>query len=140
MLFSAANNCQVIFVENSDYTVYLDKLKHYANDYAVKVHAYVLMTNHVHLLVTPTTAGGVSKLMQSLGRYYVRYFNIRHYLVEVTGNLQDIGKSLMSNRTRFNRCMIINFGPIDIVFSIKNSCYPFVFKVMFSIYRCMLQL
>ena len=33
------------------------------------------MTNHVHLLVTPTTSNGVSKLMQSLGRYYVRYFN-----------------------------------------------------------------
>ena len=69
------NNRQVTFVEADDYVVYLGKLKHYAREYEVNIHAYVLMTNHVHLLVTPTTENGVSKLMQSLGRYYVRYFN-----------------------------------------------------------------
>ncbi|MDP2561398.1 transposase [Psychrobium sp. 1_MG-2023] len=69
------NNRQVTFVEADDYVVYLDKLKHYAKLHEVKVHAYVLMTNHVHLLVTPSTGKGVSQLMQSLGRYYVRYFN-----------------------------------------------------------------
>jgi putative transposase len=37
----------------------------------------VLMTNHVHLLLTPRTAKGPSQLLQSLGRYYVRYFNSR---------------------------------------------------------------
>ena len=41
----------------------------------VNVHSYILMTNHVHLLLTPMEANGVSQLMQSLGRYYVRYFN-----------------------------------------------------------------
>jgi putative transposase len=41
----------------------------------VDVHAFVLMTNHVHLLVTPETEKGVSQLMQSLGRYYVMYIN-----------------------------------------------------------------
>ncbi len=39
------------------------------------VHGFVLMTNHVHLLVTPTSADGASQLLQSLGRYYVRYIN-----------------------------------------------------------------
>ena len=69
------NNRQVTFVEPDDYVVYLEKLKYYAKEYEVKIHAFVLMTNHVHLLATPTTSNGVSKLMQSLGRYYVRYFN-----------------------------------------------------------------
>lgn len=69
------NNRQITFVEPDDYVVYLEKLKYYAKEYDVKIHAYVLMTNHVHLLATPTTSNGVSKLMQSLGRYYVRYFN-----------------------------------------------------------------
>jgi len=69
------NNRQATFVEHEDFSVYLDKLKQYALEYGVQVHAYVLMTNHVHLLLTPTTASGVSKLMQSLGRYYVHYFN-----------------------------------------------------------------
>ena len=63
------------FVKADDYVVYLEKLKNYAKEYEVKVHAFVLMTNHVHLLATPTKSNGISKLMQSLGRYYVRYFN-----------------------------------------------------------------
>jgi putative transposase len=46
--------------------------------YDVAVHAYVLMTNHVHLLATPKNCGSVSKMMQQLGRKYVRYFNKAH--------------------------------------------------------------
>jgi putative transposase len=44
----------------------------------VAVHAYVLMSNHFHLLVTPDTADGVPRMMQAVGRSYVRYFNNRH--------------------------------------------------------------
>ncbi len=40
------------------------------------VHAYVLMTNHVHLLMTPQREDGISKVMQSLGRKYVQYFKL----------------------------------------------------------------
>lgn len=69
------NNRQVCFFSEQDYTVYLDKLKDYAEKCHVKVHAFVLMTNHVHLLMTPETEKGVSQLMQSLGRYYVMYIN-----------------------------------------------------------------
>ena len=45
----------------------------------VEIHAWVFMTNHVHLLVTPTTANGVSKMMQALGQRYVRYFNYSYH-------------------------------------------------------------
>ncbi|MBQ4837694.1 transposase [Pseudoalteromonas luteoviolacea] len=80
------NNRQATFFDTKDYAVYLDKLKHYAKEYGVKIHAYVLMTNHVHLLLTQTTANGTSKLMQSLGRYYVRYFNTTY---QRTGTLWE---------------------------------------------------
>jgi putative transposase len=69
------NNKQVSFFNDKDYVVYLDKLKLYSKKYSVAVHGYVLMTNHVHLLMTPETEQGVSQMMQSLGRYYVRYIN-----------------------------------------------------------------
>ncbi|MBN1009209.1 transposase [Amphritea pacifica] len=69
------NNRQACFFAEEDYAVYLDRLKHYAEQYQVLVDAYVLMTNHVHLLLTPKTKEGVSCLMQALGRYYVRYIN-----------------------------------------------------------------
>ncbi len=69
------NNKQVSFFDDKDYAVYLDKLKLYSKKYSVAVHSYVLMTNHVHLLITPETEQGVSQMMQALGRYYVRYIN-----------------------------------------------------------------
>lgn len=69
------NNRQACFFNEQDYSVYLDKLQHYANKYSVNIHAYTLMTNHVHILMTPLTETGVSQLMQSLGRCYVMYIN-----------------------------------------------------------------
>ncbi len=69
------NNRQATFFYEQNYTVYLDKLKEYGKKFDVAIHAYVLMTNHVHLLMTPSTKTGISQLMQSLGRYYVRYIN-----------------------------------------------------------------
>jgi len=72
------NNRQACFYEHTDYKVYLDKLREYSQKYHVEIHAFILMTNHTHLLLTPTTSNGISQLMQALGRYYVRYFNTRH--------------------------------------------------------------
>ena len=69
------NNRQACFFAEQDYTVYLSKLKEYSQKYKVAVHSYILMTNHVHLLLTPEEGDGVSRLIQSLGRYYVRYVN-----------------------------------------------------------------
>ena len=53
------NNKQVSFFNDKDYAVYLDKLKLYSKKYSVAVHSYVLMTNDVHLLMTPETEQGV---------------------------------------------------------------------------------
>ena len=72
------NNKQVCFIGDDDYAVYLDKLKEYSRRYAVNVHSYVLMTNHTHLLMTPEEPDSISRLIQSLGRYYVRYVNDTH--------------------------------------------------------------
>lgn len=69
------NNRQACFFSDDDYAVYLDKISLYSRNYNVAVHSYVLLTNHVHLLLTPKTKSGVSQLMQSQGRYYVRYIN-----------------------------------------------------------------
>ena len=69
------NNRQSCFCSESDFLVYLNCLRiaHQAHD--CRIHAFVLMTNHVHLLVTQSRLHGLCKMMQSLGRRYVRYFN-----------------------------------------------------------------
>jgi putative transposase len=69
------NNRDASFFSNQDFYFYLDCLGNACKRYNVSLHAYVLMTNHVHLLMTPRYAAGISRVMQSLGRLYVQYIN-----------------------------------------------------------------
>jgi len=69
------HNKQPIFFDQHDNYLYLSWLKQAADKYKCSVHAYVLMSNHVHLMVTPTDTTGVSRMMQYVGRYYVPYIN-----------------------------------------------------------------
>jgi len=66
------NNRQATFYAEEDYRRYLDILFDYAERTGCLIHAYVLMTNHVHLLLTPQEKVSVAELMQSIGRKYVR--------------------------------------------------------------------
>lgn len=72
------NDRQPCFYVADDYRRYLGGLRESATRYGCVVHAYVLMTNHVHLLVTPSSVGAVSRMMQWLGRQYVGYINGRY--------------------------------------------------------------
>ena len=72
------NNRSSCFYSGNDYRLYLDCLAEAAITHGCLVHAYVLMTNHVHLLATPQKPGAASKMMQHLGRRYVRIVNDRH--------------------------------------------------------------
>jgi len=69
------NNRQACFFAEEDYRFYLYWLRKGADKYGCDLHAYVLMTNHVHLLVSPQRKDSVSGLMQSLGRRYMQYVN-----------------------------------------------------------------
>ncbi|RTL32991.1 MAG: transposase [Burkholderiales bacterium] len=72
------NNRQAIFFSDLDRQHLLNTLGDAAAQYGVSLHAYVLMDNHFHLLVTPPTADALSRMMQALGRRYVGWFNARH--------------------------------------------------------------
>jgi putative transposase len=80
------NNRNSCFRETSDYLVYLMHLRELSEELGCVVHAYCLMTNHVHLLVTPRTDDGCSMLMRNLGQRYVQYFNRHH---DRTGTLWE---------------------------------------------------
>ncbi|MCW8903557.1 transposase [Sedimenticola sp.] len=69
------NNRWACFGLDEDFAAYAHWLEEYARQFDVAIYAWVFMTNHVHLLVPLVTVDGVSSLMQSLGRRYVRYFN-----------------------------------------------------------------
>ncbi|WP_228766890.1 transposase [Thiomicrorhabdus heinhorstiae] len=80
------NNREPIFYADADYLFYLEKLQQACEKHHCDLHAYVLMTNHVHLLITPNTENGISKAMQMIGRYYVQYFN---HTYQRTGTLWE---------------------------------------------------
>ena len=69
------NNRELIFAGESDYRFFLDCLIQAVRRHGVSVHAYVLMTNHLHLLATPANENSLPKVLQSVGRRYVQYFN-----------------------------------------------------------------
>ena len=72
------NNRQPCFLREQDYRIYLALLPDASINTDCSIHAYVLMTNHVHLLISPHTKGGISRCMKSLGRRYITYFNRTH--------------------------------------------------------------
>jgi putative transposase len=74
-IIQRGNNRQPIFSRAADYQTLLDVLDENAKKFNVAIHAYVLMSNHFHLLATPATAEGLPQMMQAVGRRYVRYFN-----------------------------------------------------------------
>lgn len=64
-----------VFFDEADYQAYLNWLSEALKRYGCALHAYVLMTNHIHLLVTPKDQQGISRMMQYIGRHYVPYIN-----------------------------------------------------------------
>lgn len=72
------NNRQACFFQLSDYQRYLGYLHEFAAASGCTVHAFVLMTNHVHLLLTPATRDATAILMKRLGQNYVQYVNRRY--------------------------------------------------------------
>ncbi len=97
---------ELCFKETDDYVFYLDCLNHACERFGIALHAYVLMPNHTHLLMTPRSRDSVAKTMQSIGRKYVKYFN----------NKYDRSGSLWSDR---HSSSVVDFPFI-------LSCYQFI--------------
>jgi putative transposase len=102
-LIQRGNNRGCCFVDDVDRTRYLHALRRASRDARCTIHAYVLMTNHVHLLVTAGERQSPARMMQALGRRYVQYFNRRHGR---TGTLWEgrYRSSLIDSERYFLQC------------------------------------
>lgn len=92
------NNRSACFHSEADYRRYLRDLLVQTRTHGVAVHAYALMTNHVHLLMTPDKDDGIGLAMKFLGQRYVQYFNRQH---RRSGTLWE---------GRFRSCLVDNEG------------------------------
>ena len=106
------NNRQAIFRDDADRRLMLDLLEQHARAQGVDIHAYVLMDNHLHLLVTPRRERALPFMMQAVGRTYVRTFNQRHGR---TGTLWEgrYRSTLIQTERYLLACMVyIDLNPV----------------------------
>jgi len=118
------NNRQPIFASPADYQRLLDLLEENAKKFAVAIHAYVLMSNHMHLLATPQTAEGLPLMMQALGRSYVRYFNATQ---QRSGTLWEgrYKSTLIQSERYLLACMAyIDLNPVRAGIAARAQDYP----------------
>jgi len=111
-LVQRGNNREPCFYAEQDYQRYLFDLGEVSKKYSCHIHAYVLMTNHVHLLVTPLKEHSISEMMQALGRRYVYYFNKTY---RRTGTLWEgrFKSSLVDSDRYLFQCMrYIELNPV----------------------------
>jgi putative transposase len=111
-IIQRGNNRQPCFRDDEDRRRYLADLEEALHAHDVELHAWVLMSNHVHLLATPRTSRGISRMMQKLGSRYVRWFNDRH---ERSGTLWDgrFRASLVETDSYLLACMrYIELNPV----------------------------
>ena len=101
-----------IFFEDADYLAYLHWVEEALKRYGCVIHAYVLMTNHIHFLLTPQNKQGVSQMMQHIGRRYVPYVN---YTYGTSGSIWEgrFKASLIHDEEYLLTCMgYIELNPV----------------------------
>src|SRR5438128_5650955 len=92
------NHRRDIFRDTTDRVTYLERIEHYRERYHCMVYAYVLMSNHVHLLIE-TGVVGLSKIMQAVQFTYTQRYNRRHRMV---GHLfQGRYKAILCDRNAY---------------------------------------
>ena len=111
-IIQRGNNRQSCFFADDDYRFYLAILKDAADRYGCRVHAYVLMTNHVHLLLTPDSVEAPSLMLQSVGRRYVRYVNAVYRRSGTLWEGRYKSTLIDSERYLFTCSRYIEFNPV----------------------------
>jgi putative transposase len=118
------HNRQPVFLHQGDYRVYLHCLQAAATVSVCAMHASVLMTNHVHLLLTPHRADSLAKVMQSLGRWYVQSINTTY---QHTGTLWEgcYRASVVEADTYLLACSrYIELNPVRACMVPQPAAYP----------------
>ena len=118
------NNRLPCFLDDEDRQRYLQCLLDALVRFDCQLHAYVLMDNHLHLLLTPQQDGALSRLMQSLGRIYVRRFNQRHGRTGTLGEGRYRSTVIDSERYLLACMVYIDLNPVRAGMVPASELYP----------------
>lgn len=123
-LIQRGTNRQTIFCDAADFERMLQLLREHSRAQHVDIHAYVLMGNHFHLLVTPGEARALSTMMQGVGRAYVRYFNDRYKRSGTLWEGRFKGTVIDSERYLFVCMAYIELNPVRAALAAVPGEYP----------------
>jgi putative transposase len=118
------NNRAACFFSDVDRRFYLKCLAQGAALYGCAIHAYVLMTNHVHLLVTPARAGAVGRMFQHVGRRYVRVINTLHGRTGTLWESRFKSSLVLDERYLLRLHQYIDENPVRAGMAARPGAYP----------------
>ena len=124
-VISKGNDGQIIFKSKDDFSTYISLLAFARKEFPVYIYNYVLMDNHVHLLLEPIQDGSMSKFMEYVSKEYAKYFNLKY---ERTGHVfQGRFKSLVIQTERyfFTCSRYIDLNPINANMVSNPAKYPY---------------
>ena len=105
-IIQRGNNRSVTFFADDDYVFYLEQLRELCVEHDVRLHAFCLMTNHVHLLLTPVIGSTISHLMKRLGQCYVQRIN---RLYQRSGTLRKKGTAEKGDRPLYPALTLLSY-------------------------------
>ncbi len=118
------NDRQLIFRDTSDYCAFLAWLREAAKQFKVAIHAYALMSNHLHLLVSPSDQQGLGRMMQWVGRHYVPYFNRKYARVGTLWQGRYRATVIDSERYFMTCSRYIELNPVSAGITHNPADYP----------------
>ena len=118
------NDPQICFAAEADCLRYLQKLREASSRHDGAIHAYVLMTNHVHLLVTPNAIDAISRMMQAVGRRYVGSFNARYRRTRILWEGRFKAALVDTDRYLLTCYRYIEFNPVRANMTNAPADYP----------------
>lgn len=121
---AVGNNRQDVFFVDDDRRYYLDMLKVTSEQYGLMIHGHCLMTNHVHIVATPTRKDSLAKAIGRTNYFYTRYVNKPH------------GRSGHLWQNRFFSCPLDEFYFLNTICCVERN--PIRTRVLMVPYRRML--
>jgi len=105
-------NNQSVFINEADHALFLELLLDAARTWELAIHAYVLMPTHFHLLATPATANTIGRVLQAIGRRYVRHLNLRTGRSGTLWNSRYKSTLVDPKEWLLTCCRYIEFNPV----------------------------
>ena len=118
------NNRKACFLDQESYAFYLELWRELSQRYGVKVHAYCLMTNHIHFLVTPECENAISSTMKVIGSRYAYYINKRHKRTGTLWEGRHKSSLVQSDRYLLTCYRYIELNPVRAAMVERPEEYP----------------